>query len=562
MLASGFRKKLRYHLQQMLAAAHNCRETQAATLTRLLHLNRGSQFQHHFGLTQVHSIRAFQRALPVAGYERAAPYVELLKQGQTDALLGAQNRLLMFALTSGTTSETKFIPITRQFVRDYRRGWQVWGIRAFDAHPTLHESEIFQLTSPWNLFHSPGGVPCGHISGLVQRMQNPVLRCMFAVPTAASLISDSFEKLYFGLKHGLCYPRLGMISTANPSTLCQMFHILQEQAETLVRDLFQGTDSAGNQTSLPVRWRRVKNVVRARALDRILQSTGRLSPREIWPELSLISVWTAGSAAAYLPLLREQIGEIPIRDHGLHASEGRMTIPLEDESAEGLLDIGTHFFEFIPENEMGSPDPHVLLAHELVEDETYYIVLTTSSGMYRYDIHDVVQCTGFLGTTPLLRFLHKGSHISNLTGEKLTESQVVQAVTTVARRLNLQLDYFTMIPQWGNPPRYLLLVDECRLPRIPCDLPIAEQIEVELLHTNLEYHEKRRTMRLGPVGLLSMPSHEWQQFINNRQAHPGSSVEQYKHPFLIPKLDFLEQLQERNPLSVVPKSDPPSPTTR
>src|SRR5690606_8640302 len=99
------------------------------------------------------------------------------------------------------------------------------------------------------------------------------------------------------------------------------------------------------------------------------------------------------------------------RDHGLHASEGRMTIPLQDGTPDGLLDIESHFFEFIPESEAASSQPTVLQAHELVPGESYFILLTTASGLYRYDIRDVVQCTGYLHTTPLLRFLHKGAHI-------------------------------------------------------------------------------------------------------------------------------------------------------
>lgn len=490
------------------------------------------------------------------------PYIERLKLGEHRALLGPRNRLLMFALTSGTTSSTKFIPITRQFFRDYRRGWQIWGIQAFDAHPALHHAEIFQLTSPWNQFYTPAGIPCGNISGLAQQMQSRILRCMYAVPMDAGRIANPFEKLYFGLKHGLCAPRLGMITTANPGTLCQMFKILADHAGSLVKDLFDGDDVSGNQQSLPRVMHRVKNRSRARQLDRILQTHGTLWPSDVWPELQLISVWTGGSAAAYLPLLRESLDGVPIRDHGLHASEGRMTIPCEDESSSGLLDLGTHFFEFIPEADIGVENPPVLLAHELAEDETYYVIMTTSSGLYRYDIQDVVQCTGFIGTTPLLRFLHKGSHISNLTGEKLTESQVVQAVTTVTERCGTRLAHFTVVPQWGDPPRYLLLHDDSLLSQLPDGLDLAQQIEDELVRGNREYCEKRLSGRLAPLGLLIVPGQTWNHFIEQRQNQLGGSTEQYKHPYLIPKLDFLGNFLQQHVLDGNSPAVPQSPTTR
>ena len=49
--------------------------------------------------------------------------------------------------------------------------------------------------------------------------------------------------------------------------------------------------------------------------------------------------------------------DTPVRDIGLLASEGRFTIPLTDASPAGVLDIQSHFFEFIPENEINSTRP-------------------------------------------------------------------------------------------------------------------------------------------------------------------------------------------------------------
>ncbi len=113
-----------------------------------------------------------------------------------------------------------------------------------------------------------------------------------------------------------------------------------------------------------------------------------------------------------------------MRDVGLIASEGRMTIPMADATPSGVLDITTHYFEFIPEEEIDSPQPTVLAAHELKEGRTYFILPTTSYGLYRYNIYDVVRCTGFYNQTPLVEFLSKGAHFANITGEKLSEYQV------------------------------------------------------------------------------------------------------------------------------------------
>ena len=124
---------------------------------------------------------------------------------------------------------------------------------------------------------------------------------------------------------------------------------------------------------------------------------------------------------------------MPVRDVGLIASEGRMTIPLADGTPSGVLDITTHYFEFIPEEEVDSPQPTVLAAHELRGGQTYFILPTTAYGLYRYHIHDVVRVTGFHNKTPLIEFLSKGSLFANITGEKLSEYHVTQAMTAVLR---------------------------------------------------------------------------------------------------------------------------------
>ena len=84
---------------------------------------------------------------------------------------------------------------------------------------------------------------------------------------------------------------------------------------------------------------------------RIAERTGRLLPKDYWPNLDFLSNWMGGTMKAYLRGYPEFFGETPVRDVGLIASEGRMTIPIEDGTPAGLLDIRHHYFEFIPEEQ-------------------------------------------------------------------------------------------------------------------------------------------------------------------------------------------------------------------
>ena len=107
-----------------------------------------------------------------------------------------------------------------------------------------------------------------------------------------------------------------------------------------------------------------------------------------------------------------------MRDVGLIASEGRMTIPMADGTPSGVLDVTSHVFEFIPEEEGDSPNPTVLAAHELQEGRTYYVLMMTAFGLYRCNIFDVVRCTGFHNRTPLVEFLSKGCLLRQHHGRK------------------------------------------------------------------------------------------------------------------------------------------------
>jgi hypothetical protein len=536
----------RREARHFLHAAKTCRTAQTRTLLGLLALNGGSRFSRDHRLDGVRTVSQFRRRLPVADYEYFRPYIEEVKAGRTDSLLGAKNRLLMFSLTSGTTAQSKYIPITQRFLDDYRSGWQIWGIQAIDAHPGINSRHILQLSSDYDLFRTPGGTPCGNISGLVAACQKRIVRTMYTVPGVVSKIRDSDSKNYTAMRLAIADRHIGMVMTANPSTLIQLAKLADTRKEDLIRDIADGTLSSAENVPGEVRHALRRTISRqrqerARELEAIVDRTGTLLPKDFWPEMQLLAIWTGGSAGAYLSTLKRYFGEIPVRDHGLSASEGRMTIPVADHSAGGILDVTSHFFEFLPEEEYGREDALVLEAHELQEGRNYYILLTTSSGLYRYNIFDVVRCTGFYHSTPMIEFLHKGAHIANVTGEKISESQVVHAVRSVIDEMRLTLSHFTVSPVWGDPPRYQLLVERGDV-GVPVGDSLAQKVDERLKSLNCEYKEKRATGRLAPMKWMPLPDGTWTVFSKNRRKNSGGSLEQYKHPCLVPDLEFGSKL--------------------
>ncbi|MFK7777496.1 MAG: GH3 auxin-responsive promoter family protein [Gimesia sp.] len=541
------RRRYRRAANAFLALTQDCRQVQQQTLQRILRLNADSEFSREWNLNGSCSIEEFQSRFPVSDYERFRPYIDRVKNGETSALLGAANRLLMFTLSSGTTSESKFIPITEPFLKDYRQGWQNWGILAYDDLPNLKYQNIVQLSSNFDKFRTPGGTPCGNISGLVATMQSPVVKLLYTLPSQISQIDNAHLKYYTALRLSLADRDVGMITTANPSTLLHLAQFTDQHRDSLVRDIADGTLAGSDQLDATIYNKlksrlRHKDKRRARELETIIERTGHLFPRDFWPDLSLLAIWRGGSAGAYLSQLPPYYGDLPIRDHGLSASEGRMTIPLESGTATGVLDITSHFFEFVPEEEDPLTSTNVLTADQLQTGKNYFILLTTPSGLYRYHICDIVRCTGFHQKTPLLEFLHKGAHISNLTGEKITESQVVESVRKALQNTSLEIGQYSLMPAWDEPPHYQLLIEESATLPPEKHSELLKQIDLFLQQTNCEYEEKRQSGRLAPLKLCTLKKGTWNRFAQERQNKLGGSIEQYKHPCLIPELDYANHI--------------------
>ncbi|MDA1163447.1 MAG: GH3 auxin-responsive promoter family protein [Planctomycetota bacterium] len=544
------RVRLRWQLARFMTATEDCRATQAQTLTSLLELNRTSDLAVSNGLEHATSPDDLRKALPVTDYSFYRDAIERAKLGETQSLLGPKNRLMMFTLSSGTTSESKFIPVTNRFYRDYRRSWQLWGISAFDARPKMKSLKIVQLSSDYQRFTTEGGAPCGNISGLSAVMQKPAVKLLYSLPSILAKIDDPAHKYYAALRLAVADPNVGMLTTANPSTLVHMAQVADDRKEELIRDIHNGTLSISESLAPDIRQALDKRISkadpnRARDLAKWAEQSGSLLPKDYWPNLQLAAVWTGGSCAAYLPTLVDYYGDVAVRDHGLSASEGRMTIPFDDNTPDGVLDITSHYYEFIPEAEYGSDTPTILQAHELDVGRNYFILLTTASGFYRYDICDVVRCVGHHNTTPILRFLHKGAYISNITGEKLSESQVVEAVRSTLTEFSHRVRCFTLIPSWGKPPRYQLMLEDWELPPNGRKSQFEARLDERLCELNCEYQEKRTTARLNPVEILPVRCGSWVAFARDRQAKLGGSIEQYKHPCLLPDLDLASAIADR-----------------
>jgi hypothetical protein len=467
----------------------------------------------------------------------------------------------MFALTSGTTAKRKYIPVTPQYLRDYHRGWNMWGLRVWQDHPEVRLQPIVQFAGDWNEFQSEAGIPCGALTGLTAHMQKRIVRWLYCSPLAAAPVKNPRAKNYLTLRFSV--PRqVGMFIAANPSSLIALAQTADDEKATLIRDVYQGTISPTLgipdeiHAELSRRLRPDRRL--ARKLEAVAQATGNLFPRDIWSSTPfVIGTWTGGSVGAYLRRLPQYFGHAPVRDIGLIASEGRMSIPFADGTAGGVLDIQSHYFEFVPEDEIDNPRPTVLSADEVVEGRNYFLLLTTAYGLYRYSLRDLVRITGFHNRTPLVAFLGKGAHFSNLTGEKLSEYQVTGTMNELCHALDLNLTSYCLAPCWSDSrPYYGLFVEASDLAGKEQGKQLAQMLDQRLGEMNCEYASKRQSLRLGAARLELLPTGAWHEWDRRRLALTGGTWEQYKHPCLINDLNFrdtVKVLEEVAPASKASK---------
>ncbi len=537
---------IRNRMRRFVADSRRAREIQHATLLSKIARNKDSDFGRDHAFASIRTAADFRARVPVRTYDEHRPYINRVLAGDVTALFPGGTKVLMFAMTSGTTGEPKRVPITAELFREYKAGWFIWAGGVYGDYPKLVLKKSLQLSSDWQQYRAPSGVPCGQISGLAASTRPRIGQYMFLPPPATTRIHDAASKHYATLRFALATRNIGSIMTANPSSLVEFARRANRDCESLVRDIHDGTLSC----DIPTEVRRTltrsinkRRPRRARELERLANSHGALLPKHAWPGLSVLAVWTGGSVGVFLPQLPELYGKVAVRDHGLSASEGRMTIPLANGTSAGLLDFYHHYFEFVPVEEHGTASPVVLEAHELEKGRDYYILLTTSGGLYRYDIHDVVRCVGFRGEAPLLEFLNKGKNFSNLTGEKLSEYQVVRAVEKSFAELTLPIDFFAVAPVMEGQPRYVLLLEPKYCSGREADL--AARVQANLEQINEEYAAKCASGRILPVAVREVPASTWHGMRQQKTGARGN-FEEYKHVYLVQDLTYVDRMTAQN----------------
>jgi len=318
--------------------------------------------QHFFG--EIKNISDFQKKISLSVYEDYIPYIERIKNKEYNIL--TSEPVLLLEPTSGSTSAKKLIPYTRGLQREFSAAIFTWLWDLNKNFPRLKYGQFyFSITPQGSATEGIEGFNSDdeYIGGLLGKF----VAKKFCVPESVKSIQDMDVFWDTTVDYIKRAKKLRLVSVWNPTFLL----IMLEKA--------------------------------------------KMSGKELFPHLEVISCWADGNSAPYAVQLQKAFPGVYMQPKGLLATEGIMTIPIE---GVGKRLTTSHFFEFI--------DKHndIRLKDQLDAGGEYEIVLTTSGGLYRYRIGDIVRYNG----NNCFDFIGKSGNVSDYFGEKLNEMHVRKVV--------------------------------------------------------------------------------------------------------------------------------------
>jgi hypothetical protein len=330
-----------------------------------------------------------------------------------------------------------------------------------------------------------------------------VVRRSFVVPPLAFDIADTVEKYHAYALSALVADDLTGIITANPSTLLSVFAHIRQNAEAVLRDLADGTFTVSEDPGEAARRAMATAEARPDRAKIVDAAIGQGLPLgQVWHCLNTLATWTGGNCRValdqLLPMLPPQLRVVEI---GYRASEFIGTINVDAAANLCLPDIRHSVFEFVEEDRWERGDAAFLWLDEIEEGRRYYIFATTQSGLYRYNINDVVEVTGRVGGCPALGFVRKGQGMTSITGEKLHEMQVMEAVRRAAGAAGIAPAFFIAIAD-PHAARYRLFHEIDALPNGVRAEQVASLVDAALCDCNIEYAAKRSSARLAAAQVV------------------------------------------------------------
>ncbi|GHV60720.1 hypothetical protein AGMMS49587_03020 [Spirochaetia bacterium] len=437
---------------ELMRSSQNAIKAQEQTLRSFLSIAKDTVYgkEHHFdAILEAKSAQdlfeRYRKEVPINDYEDIRPYVERHKQGEANILFPGKPK--MYATTSGTTKEPKWIPITEQYYQEvYKVMNQLWFYTMIANRPKVFYGKTLSIVGKAIEGAAPDGTVYGSISGISQRDIPGFMEHLHPAPADVFKIADYKARYYAIMRMGI-EQDCTLIITANPSTLVEMQNNAVEFYDDYVEDIENGTLSRkfpipdDIRSALEARLK--PNPERAAELRQLRVRYGNVLPKHYWPNMQVVNVWFCGNTGLFLGKVRDSFPDNCVfHEMGYFASECKAGIVLRSNSPDTVLFGHKVYFEFIHESELESENPHIYQMYEVKKGQRYCIVVTTSAGLYRYNMNDLIEITGFVNQFPTIKMIQKVNGTVSITGEKLHERQFIEAVHAAERDTGNQVVFF------------------------------------------------------------------------------------------------------------------------
>ena len=471
-------------------------DIQQRVLQQLLSKAADTEYGQRFGFDSIRSYDDFAQRVPLNSYEELKGYIDRMRHGEKHVLWPGQ--VQWYAKSSGTTNDkSKFIPVSKQCLHDthYAGGTDAVCLylrnnpksRLFDGRALiLGGSHAPNYNLPHSLVGDLSAILIEHINPLVNLVRVPSKR--------VALLAD-----------------------------------FEEKRDLIARRAMQCRIT--NLSGVPS-WMMA-------VITRVLEFSGKDTLDQVWPHLEVFF----HGGVAFTPY-REQYQRL-IPSQGMHymetynASEG--FFGLQNDPADPamllMIDYGV-FYEFIPLEEVGRPDAHALPLWQVECDRQYAMVISTSGGLWRYQIGDTVR---FTSTEPY-KFVISGRTKSfiNAFGEELVVDNAEKGLQEACRLTGARVSEYTAAPVFMDNAgrcRHQWVVE---FDKAPADTEaFARCLDEALQRINSDYEAKRyKDITLQRLELISAPRGLFNEWLKSR----GKLGGQHKVPRLSNNRDIIEQV--------------------
>jgi hypothetical protein len=464
----------------------------------LVSVSANTEWGRRFDYGNIDSYEDFSRNVPLQDYNSLKPYIERTMDGEQNLLW--PEPINWFAKSSGTTDDrSKFIPVSKEALLEchYKAGKDMYAVY-YEINPeaNLVDGKSLVLGGSHQVHQHNENCFYGDLSAVL--MQNlPIWAEIKRVPSLEIALMDKWEEK------------------------------IERMAQATVNQNITNVLGVPTWTVILIR--------------RLFELTGKNNLADIWPNLELY-VHGGVSFGPYRNLFKELI-----RSDNMHyletynASEGFFGIQdrLNERDLLLMLDYGI-FYEFIPAEEIEKENKNIVPLEGVETDKNYAVVITTNSGLWRYQLGDTVR---FTSTSPYrVQVTGRTRHFINAFGEEIIVENADKALALASQKTNAVVSDYTAAPVYfsegGNGAHEWLIEFDAE----PNDFDLfVDTLDDTLKAVNSDYEAKRhKDMALRrPIVRKLQPGtfYEWMK----RRGKLGG---QHKVPRLSNNRQYVEDILE------------------